>query len=85
MPIAVGGSVSGALLIETTRAPRTWKPEARQRIDLAAAVFGQVLMRQHDATTRPLAAGVAVFGCGVLAAYLLLVRRAHAPRAGEVR
>jgi DHA1 family bicyclomycin/chloramphenicol resistance-like MFS transporter len=49
------------------------------------AVFGQVLMRLHDGTTRPLAAGVAVFGCGVLAAYLLLVRSAHAPRPGEAR
>jgi len=44
-------------------------------IQLAAgAVFGQVLMRFHDGTTLPLAAGVALFGCGVLAAYLLLVR-----------
>ena len=38
------------------------------------AVSGQVLMRLHDGTTLPLAAGVAVFACGVLAAYLLLVR-----------
>jgi DHA1 family bicyclomycin/chloramphenicol resistance-like MFS transporter len=39
------------------------------------AVAGQVLMRLHDGTTRPLAAGVALFACGVLVAYLLLVRR----------
>jgi DHA1 family bicyclomycin/chloramphenicol resistance-like MFS transporter len=38
------------------------------------AVAGQILMRLHDGTTRPLAAGVALFGCGVLIAYLLLVR-----------
>jgi DHA1 family bicyclomycin/chloramphenicol resistance-like MFS transporter len=38
------------------------------------AVAGQVLMRLHDGTTRPLAAGVALFACGVLLAYLLLVR-----------
>jgi DHA1 family bicyclomycin/chloramphenicol resistance-like MFS transporter len=44
-------------------------------IQLASgAVSGQILMRLHDGTTRPLAAGVALFGCGVLAAYLLLVR-----------
>lgn len=40
----------------------------------SGAVSGQILMRLHDGTTRPLAAGVALFGCGVLAAYLLLVR-----------
>ncbi len=38
------------------------------------AVFGQILVRLHDGTTRPLAAGVALGGCGVLVAYLLLVR-----------
>jgi DHA1 family bicyclomycin/chloramphenicol resistance-like MFS transporter len=38
------------------------------------AVSGQVLMRLHDGTTRPLAAAVALFGCGVLVAYVLLVR-----------
>jgi DHA1 family bicyclomycin/chloramphenicol resistance-like MFS transporter len=38
------------------------------------AVSGQILMRFHDGTTRPLAVGVALFGCSVLAAYLLLVR-----------
>ncbi len=41
----------------------------------AGAVSGQVLMRLHDGTTLPLAAAVALFACGVLAAYLLLVRR----------
>lgn len=42
------------------------------------AVSGQILMRLHDGTTRPLAAAVALFACGVLAAYLLLVRRLRA-------
>jgi DHA1 family bicyclomycin/chloramphenicol resistance-like MFS transporter len=45
------------------------------------AVFGQVLMRLHDGTTRPLAAGVALFGCGVLVAYLALVRTTPPPAA----
>ncbi len=40
----------------------------------AGAVAGQALMRLHDGSTRPLAAAVALFGCGVLAAYVLLVR-----------
>jgi DHA1 family bicyclomycin/chloramphenicol resistance-like MFS transporter len=38
------------------------------------AVSGQVLMRLHDGTTRPLAIAVALFACSLLAAYLALVR-----------
>jgi DHA1 family bicyclomycin/chloramphenicol resistance-like MFS transporter len=40
-----------------------------------AAIVGQVFMRAFAGTQLALAGGIALFGCGLFAAYLVLVRR----------